>query len=84
MPNRYHGNNYHGDDSPTVAMTPGMRARVNQVKEAYGQEESMVRERREGGHMTGMVATRKQTEVAVNALDRQILYQRHEYPVRKK
>lgn len=84
MPNRYHGNNHHGDDSPTVAMTPGMRGRVAQVKEAYGQEEEMGRARREGGHMMGMVATRKQTEVAVNALDRQIRYQRGEPPVRKK
>ena len=85
MPNRHNGNNYHtGSDAPTVEMTRGMRARVEQLKAAYAQEESVVHERREGGHMTGMVATRKQTEVAQNALERQIRYQRGQYPVRKK
>lgn len=81
MPNRYGGNNHHVE--APVVMTPGMRARVTQVKEAYAQEASMHQEAMSSGAaVTGTMASRMQTKVAERALERQIRYQRRQPPVR--
>ena len=70
-------NFYNGGESP------GLRARAAQVKAAYGEEEEAHRAAAEHGRATtGTVATRQQTKTAVRALERQIRYQRGQYPVR--
>lgn len=79
----YH--NYHGSNdesgNPPVSSSPGLSARVNQVKAANAEVES-VRAENAGRGTTGMVAARKQREVAEHGLERQIRYQRGQYPVR--
>jgi len=73
-------NKYHNG---MMEQTAGLRARVGQVKTAYAQEENMVRAMGEYGRgMTGALATRGETRVAERALERQIRYQRGQYPVR--
>lgn len=84
----FHAADENDPDRPlTVAIvrsTPGLRGRVAQLKEAYGQEASMHQAAKESGAgTTGTVASRAQSRAAERALERQIRYQRGQFPVRR-
>lgn len=74
---------YHfpADEGTTVEQTPGLQARVRQVKGA-NEEVDQFRRENAGRATTGSVALKKQREAAERALERQIRLQRGQYPVR--
>ena len=71
-----------GGDLPVVTHSPGLDARVQQVKGAQREVEQF-RAENPGRATTGSVALTKQREVAERALERQIRMQRGQYPVRE-
>ena len=72
---------YANGDGPTVSQTPGLQARVQQVKGAQN-EVSQFRQENPGRATTGAASLYKQREVAERALERQVRLQQGKYPVR--